>query len=149
MIDQNLLLEEWEKDAHLNKTNLADETLRIASLHPKYLRLLMDAKRARNKAQEKYDKTKHLISRYYNGTMEKDEMDKFKLPYDPFDGAAKPLKSNMGPWIENDARMRLAVESLSKSQDIVSALEEIINTIRWRHNAIKNIIEVNKFDAGY
>lgn len=149
MITEEELLGLWEDDARLNKENLTDESLRIASLHPKYLRILMQSKRERAKLQNSYDKTKHLITRYYHGTMEKVEMDKFGLAYDPFNGASKPLKSNMGPWIDNDVRMQRAYSKLSEANDIVSAIEEIINTIRWRHNAIKNILESKKFDAGF
>lgn len=149
MIDQDTLLAEWEHDARLCKEDLTGETLRIASLHPKYLRYLMEGKRAKAKVQNKYDQTLHVITRYYQGLMEKSEMDKLGLPYDPYNGAAKPLKSNMGPWIENDRRMRKVVDELTEIKDSLAAIEEIIGTIRWRHNAVKNILESKKFDAGY
>ena len=149
MIDEDTLLAEWEVDARLNKSDLTEETLRIASLHPKYLRLLMEGKRHRAKCEEVYNKTKHLITLYYQGVLTKEEQEKYKLKPDPYNGAAKPLKSNMVAWIENDSRVLHVTKKLKEAGDIVNAIEEIINTIRWRHNAIKNINDVNKFDAGY
>lgn len=149
MIDEDKLLAEWEIDAKLDKSDLTTETLRIASLHPKYLRLLMEAKRAKDRSEQIFNKTKHLMIQYYQGVMTKAEMDKYKLKYDPYKGASKPLKTNMWPWIDNDARVVKAAGDLNKHKDMVSAIEEIINTIRWRHNAVKNINDIKKFDAGY
>ena len=149
MITEEELIAQWEVDAKLNKTQLADETLRIASLHPKYLRLLMEAKRDKAKAERVYARTEHLMTQYYQGALTKEEMDKYQLKYDPYNGQAKPLKNKMGPWIDNDPRMRKAREDKQQATDIVLAIEEILNTIRWRHNAIKNISDVQRFEAGY
>jgi hypothetical protein len=142
------LLEEWEKDCPIDPNKIERETVKAASLHVKYLRLLMESKLLLLKRKDKYDKLRVKKWEYYTGRMTQSEMDQHGWPYNPFAATSKPLKSELNQYIETDSELSDLKLKIEHDKTIVEALEEIINTIRWRHSTIKNLIEGRKFEAG-
>ena len=75
-------------------------------------------------------------------------MDAKGWPYDPFNGLTKPLKSDMDIYYDTDSdvvKLKMVVEY---QQNIVETLKEILDTLRWRHTVIKNILDFKRFTAG-
>ena len=142
------LLEMWKKDCVIDDINLDLATIKCASYHSKYLELFSIAKltlKRKNAAHAILERDKWL---YFNGKMTKEEMDKHEWPYDPFNGMSKPLKSDMDMFIKTDKDIAKSNAGIDYQKTIVETLEEIMTTIRWRHSAIKNVLDAKKFAAG-
>ncbi len=130
------------------RDRLDDTTIRMARIHSKYLELLTIAKMTRKKYDLEYKtllKDKWL---YYNGKLSKDQIDAFKWQYDPFGGLNKPLKGDMNYYYDADTDIQRSQALLEVQKIQVETIEEIMSTIRWRHQNIGNIIKWRSFEAG-
>ena len=142
------ILEMWQKDGQIDELKLDDTTIRMARIHSKYLELLTIAKMTRKKRELEYKtllKDKWL---YYNGKLSKEQIDAFKWEYDPFGGLNKPLKGDMNYYYDADTDIQRSQALLEVEKILVETLEEIMSTIRWRHQNIGNIIKWRSFEAG-
>ena len=142
------ILEMWKKDGQIDELKLDDTTIRMARIHSKYLELLTIAKMTRKKYDLEYKtllKDKWL---YYNGKLSKEQIDAFKWEYDPFGGLNKPLKGDMNYYYDADTDIQRSQALLEVQKIQVETIEEIMNTIRWRHQNIGNIIKWRAFESG-
>ncbi len=138
----------WKEDSIIDNLKLDDTTIRMARVHSKYLELITIAKMRRKKKDLDYKtllKDKWL---YYNGKLSKEEIDIYKWEYDPFGGLNKPLKGDMNYYYDADTDIQKAQAALEYDKVLIETLEEIMNTIRWRHQNIGNIIKWRSFEAG-
>ena len=142
------VLEMWKKDSIIDDLKLDDTTIKMARIHSKYLELITIAKIRRKKKDLDYKtllKNKWL---YYNGKLSKEEIDIYKWKYDPFGGLNKPLKGDMNYYYNSDIDIQKAQAALEYDKVLIETLEEIMSTIRWRHQNIGNIIKWRSFEAG-
>ena len=142
------VLKMWKEDSIIDDLKLDDTTVRMARVHSKYLELITIAKIRRKKKDLDYKtllKNKWL---YYNGKLSKPEIDIYKWEYDPFGGLNKPLKGDMNYYYDADIDIQKAQAALEYDKVLIETLEEIMSTIRWRHQNIGNIIKWRIFEAG-
>ena len=142
------VLEMWKKDSIIDDLKLDDTTIKMARIHSKYLELITIAKIRRKKKDLDYKtllKNKWL---YYNGKLSKEEIDIYQWEYDPFGGLNKPLKGDMNYYYDSDIDIQKAQAALEYDKVLIETLEEIMSTIRWRHQNIGNIIKWRSFEAG-
>ena len=142
------VLEMWKEDSIIDDLKLDDTTIRMARIHSKYLELITIAKIRRKKKDLDYKtllKNKWL---YYNGKLSKEEIDIYQWEYDPFGGLNKPLKGDMNYYYDSDIDIQKAQAALEYDKVLIETLEEIMSTIRWRHQNIGNIIKWRSFEAG-
>jgi len=142
------VLKMWKEDSIIDDLKLDDTTIKMARIHSKYLELITIAKIRRKKKDLDYKtllKNKWL---YYNGKLSKPEIDIYKWEYDPFGGLNKPLKGDMNYYYDADTDIQKAQAALEYDKVLIETLEEIMNTIRWRHQNIGNIIKWRSFEAG-
>lgn len=142
------ILDEWEKDAKLDDKDLEASTLKFATIHAKYLRAHSNAKLRIARLKREKSSLKKDKWRYYTGKMTQGEMDEKSWKYDPFDGC-KPLKSDLGYYYDSDDDLNDIDMKITYYETVTEALKEILDTIRWRHTVVKNILEAKKFEAGY
>ena len=142
------VLKMWKEDSIIDDLKLDDTTIKMARIHSKYLELITIAKIRRKKKDLDYKtllKNKWL---YYNGKLSKEEIDIYKWEYDPFGGLNKPLKGDMNYYYDSDIDIQKAQAALEYDKVLIETLEEIMSTIRWRHQNIGNIIKWRSFEAG-
>jgi hypothetical protein len=142
------VLEMWKEDSIIDDLKLDDTTIKMARIHSKYLELITIAKIRRKKKDLDYKtllKNKWL---YYNGKLSKEEIDIYQWEYDPFGGLNKPLKGDMNYYYDSDIDIQKAQAALEYDKVLIETLEEIMSTIRWRHQNIGNIIKWRSFEAG-
>jgi len=142
------VLKMWKEDSIIDDLKLDDTTIKTARLHSKYLELLTITRMRRKKKDLDYKtllKDKWL---YYNGKLSQGEMDMKGWEYDPFGGLNKPLKGDMNYYYDSDTDIQKAQASLEYDKVLIETLEEIMSTIRWRHQNIGNIIKWRSFEAG-
>ena len=138
----------WKKDSIIDDLKLDDTTVKMARIHSKYLELITISKMGKKKKDLEYKtllKDKWL---YYNGKLSKEQIDMFQWEYDPFGGLNKPLKGDMNYYYDADTDIQKMQARIEYDKILIETLEEIISTIRWRHQNIGNIIKWRAFEAG-
>jgi hypothetical protein len=148
MITIEEIIKEWESDCQVDSLALDDSTIKFAKIHAKYLTYLTEFKLKLRMAESKLSETRHAKWLYYTGKMTKEEMDERKWPYDPFNGAVRPLRADLETYIDSDSELRVLIDKKTYFQTAVDALTEILDTLRWRHQHVRNCIDFRKFVAG-
>ena len=147
MMDLKTILDEWKGDCEISELHLDETSREVPILHSKYLDKLMNAKLILKKCefeQKLLLKQKWL---YYNGKMDKDEIEKLEWDPDPFDGL-KILKGEMNYYYDADPEIQKSEEKIQYYKTIVDTLIEIIDNLKWRHQTISNIIKWKQFQSG-
>lgn len=146
MLDK--ILKEWKEDSRIDDLNLDVSAMRCANMHSKYLELHCVGKLRLKKMLSEFAILERDKWLYYMGKMTKDEMDSRGWPYDPFQGMTRPLKSDMEIFLKTDKDISGAMERIEYQKTIIDALDEILQTIKWRHQTLRVILEQKKFVAG-
>lgn len=148
MIDLNTLHKMWADDSHIRENELDTSSINGAKLHSKYLELFNIARLKLKKTELKLAELKQKKWRYYTGKMSKAEMDELSWDYDPYKGSTKPMKAELNQYIEADEDIQKIKLKIEYAKIVAESIEEILNTLRWRHTVIKNIIDWKKFTSG-
>jgi hypothetical protein len=141
------IFEMWKKDCQIDENNLDAATIQNAKLHSKYLELYSTNKlqiKRKDLAFKSLLKDKWL---WYNGKMSQEEIQTKGWDYDPLNGL-KVLKGDMDYYYDSDKEIQDAQAQIEYLNTINDTLKEIIDTIKWRHQSIKNMIEWRKFTSG-
>lgn len=142
------ILEMWKDDGKIVGSDLEGTTVKNSILHGKYLELLTHTRLKMRKLEMELadlEKDKFL---YYGGKMTKQEMDDRGWPYDPFGGLIKPLKGDLQYWTNSDKDLQKLRMEIEYQKTLFDTIEQIMESIKWRHQAIGNIISIRKFEAG-
>ena len=146
MIQLNDILEQWKTDS-LIEMPLDESSQKTPKLHSKYLELLSLAKFQLKKSemeQKTLLKEKWL---YYNGKLSEEEIIEKGWSPDPFNGL-KILKGEMDYYYDADPEIQKSEEKIEYYKNTVSVLTEIVDTIKWRHQTIGNMIKWKVFESG-
>ena len=147
MIDLESILIEWQKDCEISQHQLDEVSRLTPSLHAKYLQYLafakLQLKRSENK-QKTLLKQKFL---YYNGKMSQEEVLATGWDLDPLNGL-RMLKGELEYYYNADPEIQKSEERLLYHKTLIETLKDIVDTLRWRSNTIKNMIDFRKFEAG-
>lgn len=139
--------EMWQKDSVIDDTQLDIASVDAAKLHGKYLSMHSVAKLSLKKAELSHKtllKNKFL---YYNGKLSQKEIDDLGWAYDPFNGL-KILKGDMTYYYEADTDIQKSESKIAYHKEVVSVLEEILTSLKWRNQSIRNIIDWKRFTSG-
>ena len=143
---ENILIE-WQNDSVINDNKLDQTSVDTAKLHAKYLQWLSVAKLQYKKSQMNQKvllKDKWL---YYNGKMSQKEIESRGWDYDPFEGL-KVMKGDMDYYYDSDKDIQKSEEKITYYKTLVETLQEVVETLRWRHQTIGNIIKWKQFENG-
>jgi c-di-GMP-related signal transduction protein len=147
MIDLESILTEWQKDCEISQHQLDEVSRQTPSLHAKYLQYLalakLQLKRSEN-CQKTLLKQKFL---YYNGKMSQEEIVATGWDLDPFNGL-RMLKGEMDYYYDSDPEIQKSEEKILYHKTLIESLSNIVDTLKWRHQTIKNMIDWRKFEAG-
>ena len=145
-MDLNDILEEWSRDCEIGH-NLDDASRETPKLHAKYLMYFSQAKLILKRSESR----QHLLLKdkflWYNGKLSQEDTQKYGWVPDPFDGL-KVLKTDMDYWYESDKDIHESEAKIVYYKTLCDTLKEIVDNIKWRHQTIKNIIEVRRFESG-
>jgi len=84
---------------------------------------------------------------WYNGKLSKPQIDALGWEYDALNGL-KILKGEMDYYYNSDPHIQEAKARIDYFKTTIDTLEEIINTLRWRHSVVKNMIDWRRFESG-
>lgn len=145
MVNHDELIELWQKDASLDSTKLMEEMYKQPLLHAKYIKLLTDYKISVRKQALKYDSLKSLKIRYFNGEMNKEELDEYGWAQYKF---TKPLKSQLESLLDADQDLQKIVERIEYLKILIDTTESILKEIHSRGYLLKTILDNRRFEAG-
>lgn len=138
------IMEEWRKDAHIDSTELGEESLKIPQLHSKYMKIYYEERR-KLKAIEFAVKDLALRKHeYYSGRMSQDELDELNWIQFP----KKLLKAEIEMHIESDKDIIRDNIKIVNQKEKMQFLEEVIKHLNQRNFQIRNAIEWKKFTQG-
>ena len=135
--------EQVRKDLKINDLELDIESLRIPSLHSKYLQLLTEHSLLLKKTQGEYAVLKRNKWIYYTGKAPEEvykEKGDFPLKL--------KTKDEERTFIEADEEVRELKGKVEYYETVVEYLQEVVKSISNRSFQIKNAIEWRKFEAG-
>tara|TARA_Y100000389_G_scaffold159009_1_gene160661 strand:- start:13189 stop:13635 length:447 start_codon:yes stop_codon:yes gene_type:complete len=141
------ILEHWSNDCNIDEHNLDKSSVDIAKLHAKYLQLLSVYKLQKKRAEMNQKillKDKWL---YYNGKMTENQIIEKNWEFDPFDGM-KIMKGDMNYYYDSDPDIQKSEEKIIYYKTLIETLQEIVETLRWRHQTISNIIKWKVYQSG-
>lgn len=125
-----------EKDIKIDRTKLSTEALENPVTHAKYIRLLASTKSTLKKLENDLSRMNRQKHAFYNGKAE----NAFEIILD----SANELKV----YIEGDEDILTIKQKIANKKEQITYLEAICDIFRSRGFAIKNAIEIIKFEAG-
>lgn len=138
------ILENWQKDSQIDKTELGDEALNIPKLHHKYYQIFVKEKMILRKQESdmkqlKLDKYEFLTQGPNEETKEKG----WKLP-----PKGMILKGDLPMYLDADQDVVNLSLKIGYQQEKLELLDSIIKTIMNRNFIIRNAIDWQKFTMG-
>ena len=147
LLDLESIMEEWKKDAEIPQHKLDDVSRQTPSLHAKYLQYLSLTKLQLKRTEHSQAILLKDKWAYYNGKMSREEIEATGWNPDPFNGL-KILKGELEYYYNVDPELQRSEEKIAYLKLIISTLTEIVDSLKWRHQTIGNIIKWRAFEAG-
>ena len=137
------LLEEWRKDADIDRTEPGKALLDIPKLHSKYLNTLSRHRLLSKEAEFKYNKMKKLKWEYYTGKLDDDDLKKYE--WDPFPYV---LKSDLSTYMESDEDLNKYSAQKIMHDEIVEVCTAILKELNSRTFQLRDFIAWERFIQG-
>lgn len=141
------IMQQWQEDCVIDKNNLDEVSRQTPMLHAKYLQMLSEAKLRLKQAEMKQKtllKDKWL---YYNGKMSQEQIEAKGWDYDPLDGL-KIMKGEMNYYYDSDKEIQESELKIQYYKTCIDTLTDIVDSLKWRHQTIGNIIRWRIFESG-
>lgn len=135
---------ETEKDLSFDDTNLDAESLRIPTLHNKYLNWMTDTNLTLRRLSQKLAVLKKLKWEYYTGKMSPEELKANN--WEPFQ--LKILKNDLDVYFNSDKDLLELEAKIGYNEEKRNHLESVLKGIMNRHWQIRNVIEWRRFTNG-
>lgn len=132
------IIEEWRKDALFDDTELDTESLKVPSLHNKYLKIMSQARLTLRKLKIERKSLSKILREYYLGNLnnEEDLQDINRQPW-----LHKVMKQDVKEYIDTDDEMVNLDSKIEYTEEKIEVLTEIMRMINTRGYQIKNAIE--------
>jgi len=140
------ILSEWDIDTVIDETNLSKESLSTPKLHSKYLRYYAIEKVSLSLLEEEF----RLIFKdkydYFAGRKNTDSeflKSKNLLPFQ-----MTLLKEDLKNYVMCDEEIQKIMKRKALQTEKVNVLDQILKSLAYRNNTIKNSIDYQKLMAG-
>lgn len=138
------IFEEWKKDSEIDRTELANESLRIPKLHHKYYMMLVTEKTLLKKLEADMKQLRLSKYEFYSqGHTEETRALGWTLP-----ARGMILKADIPMYMEADKNIVDLSLRIGMQQEKVEFLESIIKSFQTRGYIIKNAIDFMKWTNG-
>ncbi len=138
------IFEEWESDSVFDKTELGDESLKVAKLHHKYYRMLTQERITRRQLEADLKILKLEKHEFYTQGPSKESMDRgWVMP-----PIGKVIKSEVGNYMDADRDIIDISLKIGIQSEKIDFLESIIKTLLNRGYNIRAAIDWEKFKMG-
>jgi hypothetical protein len=134
----------WQQDSNIDRTNLAEESLKIPLLHSKYFNMLSAERLLLKKLRGDYDRLIRLKHEYYLGSIAQEDLRANE--WEPFQ--LKVLRSDLNIYIDSDTDIQQIKMRIQIQEEKVEFLESAIKSLSVRGYQIKAAIEWTRFQMG-
>ena len=141
------VLEMWKKDNVIDEMALDESSRETAKLHSKYLELYSVSRLKLKQLELDFKVLLKDKFNHYNGKLSQEELDEKGWDYDPLNGLTV-LKSDMDKYYDSDPIIQEMQKRIAYQEELCNSLKEILVSIKWRHQTIKNMIEWRKLTSG-
>lgn len=138
------ILDEWQRDSEVDKTELGDESLKTISLHAKYMRLYKTESLRLKSLKEEYGKLYLAKHEFYSmGPSKETEKLCWVMP-----ARGAIIRNDIPMYLQADqdiidANLRIAVQ-----QEKVDLLKDIVKEVKDRRWAVRAAIEWMRWTSG-
>jgi hypothetical protein len=133
----------WDEDSPIAPTDLINQSLRIPYLHAKYYRVFMDEKMQLLLQADEVRALKFRKTVFFTDGPNGDEPDGWELP-----PKGRIMKAEVDRYVDNDPEVVALVQKLQLQTEKTKFVESIISSLTQRGFAIKNALDVMRFQAG-
>ena len=137
--------DEWETDSKVDITKLDEESAKQHSLHAKYLDWYMVERVFLVKLQEDY---KQLYRQKYDFYTQGPSKEQFDEGWEVPAKGQVILKAEAKQYVEADKDVSTMVIKIAMQTAKVDYLKEVVSSLNFRNNQIKNIIEFLRWKDG-
>jgi len=134
----------WEKHSDIDRSELGEESLKIAQYHSVYFKIFSQERLLLKKLEIEYKILYKTKFEYYNGSLSREEL--IENGWDPF--SLKVLKSDLHIYLDGDTDIHAAQLKIEYQKEKIQLLENIIKALSNRNFQIKNAIDWAKFMNG-
>lgn len=139
------LIEEWNEDSVIDNKILDHESLKQPKLHAKWVDRLTKNKIKCYKIEKELVEAKATLTKYYNGLMDKEELDKLGRPQYQH---KTPLKTELERLLESDQIVLDIKQRYYYYSIMLEYCEDVLKAIRDRGFAIRTAVDWQRFVAG-
>lgn len=137
------LLEEWNKDAKMDRLEPSKELQKVGSLHSKYLSILSAHRRAFKETNRTFAKLKRLKYEYYSGRLDQETLKKYNWSPFPY-----TLKADINIYMDSDPDVLNAKRVIEVHEEIVEICESVLKELNSRTYQLKDICRWEMFING-
>ena len=134
----------WEQDSKVDRLELDKESLKIPSLHNKYLKIYSTENLQLKKMIHELKELERNKFEYYSGKLSEEELGEFG--WEQFDH--KLLKQDIPRYLESDADIINLLLKIDYQKEKVEAVKSIMSNINGRSFNIGNAIKWQQFLNG-
>jgi len=140
----NEILALWETDSKVDSVELDKESLKIPSLHNKYLKIYSKENLQLKMMNHDFKEMERDKFEYYSGKMSKEDL--YDRGWDQFDH--KLLKQDIPRYLESDRELIRGLLKIDYQKEKVETVKSIMANINGRSFYINNAITWQKFLNG-
>ena len=138
------ILSEWAKDSKIDNTELDKESLKIPSLHNKYLKMYTIENLSLKRMMHDFKDLERDKFEYYSGKMCQEDLD--ERGWSQFDH--KLLKQDIPRYLESDRELITILLKIDYQREKVETVKSIMSSINGRSFNINNAIKWQQFLNG-
>jgi len=138
------IIDAWKEDSKIDDLNIDNESVKIISLHAKYIEWLSNS---RGTLRGFHIQRNHLTKKlrdYYLGVSTQEQLEELKR--DPH--GERILKNELMMFVESDELMIDLNTKLTIQEEKVETLTEIMKSINSRNYILKNYIDWKRLMLG-
>lgn len=135
---------EWEKDSHIDRSELGEELIKIPKLHHKYFGIFTNERLLLRKLEVELKQLKLAKNEFLTmGPTEETHAKGWQLP-----PQGKVLRSDVNNYIDADKDVVNLTLKIGIQQEKIELLESIIKSLTNRGFNLKSAIEWERFKVG-
>lgn len=134
----------WEQDSKIDRSELAEESLKIPQLHHKYYKLYTNEKLILNRLTYAYKELYRKKHEYYRGVLSEEDLQEYG--WEP--QQLTILRQDLSIYLEADKDLDILQNKIETQKEKIELLESIIKSLQTRGYQIKSAIDFIKFQMG-
>jgi hypothetical protein len=135
---------EWAKDSIIDSIILDDESLNIAKLHSKYLKILSDEKMVLAKFKSEFARLKYEKYIFYIDGQTQETKEKGWI----YAAKGKILKNEVDKYLDGDTDLIKLTQTIAYQQEKTDILKSILESLDKRSFNIGNALKFKLWEQG-